>query len=50
MVADECECYYANGFEDAGTYDQGAIELALGLGRYAEGLCDDGYNDDCHTD
>ena len=49
MVADECEGYNANGFEDAVIDDKRATQLALGLGGDTKGLGDDCDNDNDHA-
>ena len=50
VVAHKSEGYYANSFEDAVVYDEGAAQLAFQLCRDAEGLCDDSDNDNDHAD
>lgn len=50
VVADECEGYYAYGFEYTRVDHYGASQLASRFWGDAEGLCDDRYNDNDHTD
>lgn len=50
MVADECERYDTNSFEDTIVDDEGASQLASGFGGDAEGLGNNSNDDDDHAD